>query len=77
LGRIIEKGVLFPERIKMKSYRKELWFETSKRREFINITREVEKCLLSLSVDFTIPAQKRQILPKIRAYCHHLFFLEA
>ena len=45
MGRIIEKGVLFPERIKMKSYRKELWFETSKRREFINITREVEKCL--------------------------------
>jgi secondary thiamine-phosphate synthase enzyme len=31
--------------IKMKSYRKELWFETNKRREFINITREVEKCL--------------------------------
>ena len=31
--------------IKMKSYRKELWFEISKRREFINITREVEKCL--------------------------------
>ena len=29
----------------MKRYRKELWFETSKRREFINITREVEKCL--------------------------------
>jgi len=29
----------------MKSYRKELWFETNKRREFINITREVEKCL--------------------------------
>ena len=29
----------------MKSYRKELWFETGKRREFINITREVEKCL--------------------------------
>ena len=29
----------------MKSYRKELWFETNKRREFINITREVDKCL--------------------------------
>jgi secondary thiamine-phosphate synthase enzyme len=29
----------------MKSYRKELWFETSKRREFINITKEVEECL--------------------------------
>ena len=29
----------------MKSYRKELWFETGKRREFINITRDVEKCL--------------------------------
>jgi secondary thiamine-phosphate synthase enzyme len=29
----------------MKSYRKELWFETSKRRELINITNEVQKCL--------------------------------
>lgn len=29
----------------MKSYRKELWFETGKRREFINITRKVEECL--------------------------------
>jgi len=29
----------------MKSYRKELWFETSRRREYINITREVEACL--------------------------------
>lgn len=29
----------------MKSYRKELWFETGKRREFINITGEVEKYL--------------------------------
>ena len=29
----------------MKSYRKELWFETGKRREFINITQEVDKCL--------------------------------
>lgn len=29
----------------MKSYRKELWFETRQRREYINITGEVEKCL--------------------------------
>jgi secondary thiamine-phosphate synthase enzyme len=29
----------------MKTYRKELWFHTSKRREFINITPDVEKCL--------------------------------
>jgi secondary thiamine-phosphate synthase enzyme len=29
----------------MKSYRKELWFKTSGRREFINITRQVEDCL--------------------------------
>lgn len=29
----------------MKSFRKELWFETSKRREYLNITREVEVCL--------------------------------
>lgn len=29
----------------MKSYRKELWFQTHSRRAFINITPEVEKCL--------------------------------
>lgn len=29
----------------MKSYRKELWFETKHRREFINITGQVEQCL--------------------------------
>jgi secondary thiamine-phosphate synthase enzyme len=29
----------------MKSYRKELWFNVKGRREFINITRDVEKCL--------------------------------
>jgi secondary thiamine-phosphate synthase enzyme len=29
----------------MKSYRKELWFETSTRRAFLNITGQVEKCL--------------------------------
>jgi len=29
----------------MKSYRKELWFNTKKRREFINITAQVERCL--------------------------------
>ena len=29
----------------MKSYRKELWFESTRRREFINITSQVETCL--------------------------------
>jgi secondary thiamine-phosphate synthase enzyme len=29
----------------MKSYRKELWFNTSTRRAFINITPEIENCL--------------------------------
>jgi secondary thiamine-phosphate synthase enzyme len=29
----------------MKSYRKELWFHTPNRRDFINITRQVEDCL--------------------------------
>jgi len=29
----------------MKTYRKELWFETSRRRQLINITPEVERCL--------------------------------
>ncbi len=29
----------------MKSYRKELWFDIIKRRELINITRDVDECL--------------------------------
>jgi secondary thiamine-phosphate synthase enzyme len=29
----------------MKSYRKELWFNTAKRREYINITSLVEECV--------------------------------
>lgn len=29
----------------MKSYRKELWFETPHRRDYINITPQVEQCL--------------------------------
>jgi secondary thiamine-phosphate synthase enzyme len=29
----------------MKSYRKELWFQTTKRRELINITPEINRCL--------------------------------
>jgi secondary thiamine-phosphate synthase enzyme len=29
----------------MKSYRKELWIETPNRRDYINITRQVEQCI--------------------------------
>jgi thiamine phosphate synthase YjbQ (UPF0047 family) len=29
----------------MKSYRKELWFQTRRRRELVNITGQVEACL--------------------------------
>jgi secondary thiamine-phosphate synthase enzyme len=29
----------------MKSYRKELWFNTTSRRQYLNITNDVEKCL--------------------------------
>ncbi len=29
----------------MKSYRKELWFDVQKRRQFINITSDAEQCL--------------------------------
>ena len=31
--------------VKVRSYRKELWFEVSKRRELINITPQIEACL--------------------------------
>ena len=36
--------------IVMKSYRKELWFETSQRRQLINITPEIQKCLAESGV---------------------------
>ncbi|MDY6915783.1 MAG: YjbQ family protein, partial [Candidatus Cloacimonadota bacterium] len=34
----------------MKSYRKELWFNTKSRRELINITPQIEKCLQESNV---------------------------
>ncbi len=34
----------------MKSYRKELWFETKHRREFVNITKEIEQCVKASGV---------------------------
>lgn len=34
----------------MKSYRKELWFNTSKRREYINITPQILECLKQSSI---------------------------
>ena len=34
----------------MKSYRKELWFDVTRRREFFNITPEVETCLAESGV---------------------------
>jgi secondary thiamine-phosphate synthase enzyme len=36
--------------LSVKSYRKELWFRTQRRREFINITPEVEQCLAESGV---------------------------
>lgn len=35
----------------MKSYRKELWFNTSQRRQLINITPEVEACLSESGIE--------------------------
>ena len=35
----------------MKSYRKELWFNTTSRRQFINITPEVEECLRESGIE--------------------------
>jgi len=35
----------------MKSYRKELWFETTTRRAFLNITGEVERCLIESGIN--------------------------
>ena len=35
----------------MKSYRKELWFDVKRRRQFINITPEVEECLRESGIE--------------------------
>lgn len=34
----------------MKSYRKEIWFEIKKRRQLINITNQVENCLVESGI---------------------------
>jgi secondary thiamine-phosphate synthase enzyme len=34
----------------MKSYRKELWFETRNRRELINITRDIQICIVESGI---------------------------
>ena len=34
----------------MKSYRKELWFDIKERREFINITPTIQKCLVESGI---------------------------
>jgi thiamine phosphate synthase YjbQ (UPF0047 family) len=34
----------------MKTYRKELWFEIPTRRAFVNITGQVEKCLIESDI---------------------------
>ncbi len=34
----------------MKSYRKELWFQTTQRRELINVTPEIDQCLTQSGV---------------------------
>ena len=34
----------------MKSYRKELWFEISTRRAFLNITPQIEKCVVESGI---------------------------
>lgn len=34
----------------MKSYRKELWFETRKRREYMNITPQIQQCLMESGI---------------------------
>jgi secondary thiamine-phosphate synthase enzyme len=37
--------------MKMKSYRKELWFNTNSRRELINITPEIQECIAESGID--------------------------
>jgi secondary thiamine-phosphate synthase enzyme len=47
--RPIAVSLIFPH--PMKSYRKELWFETKKRREFIRITPQINQCLRESGIE--------------------------
>ena len=44
-GRESDDSEIEPGVTAMRSYRKELWFDVKHRREFINITPEVEECV--------------------------------
>jgi len=59
----------------MKSYRKELWFETPTRRAFINITGQVEKCLdeSGLHHDFEVWLEKLAPEKPYSQYKHNGF----
>jgi secondary thiamine-phosphate synthase enzyme len=41
-------------KIIMKTYRKELWFDTPTRRAFINITPQVERCLQESGITYVL-----------------------
>ena len=47
--RPVAVSLVFPH--PMKSYRKELWFETKKRREFIRITPQINQCLRESGIE--------------------------
>ena len=59
----------------MKSYRKELWFETQTRRAFLNITGQVEKCLheSGLHHDFEVWLEKLAPEKPYSQYRHNGF----
>jgi secondary thiamine-phosphate synthase enzyme len=50
LSGVKQKSVFLPSKKQMKSYRKELTFNTPTRRAFINITPEIENCLLESGI---------------------------
>lgn len=56
----------------MRSYRKELWFHTDKRREFVNITPQVEDCLRESGIRREILKDKKnnKILKERRNNLH-------
>ena len=52
----------------MKSYRKELWFSTPHRREFINITPQVEECLRESGIREGLCSGQRHAHHRLRVH---------
>ena len=54
--------------MEMKSYRKELWMETPHRRDYVNITGQVEQCLAESGISEGLVSDKCNAHNRLRIH---------